>query len=241
MANNGKGVGNGKGLDQAEDNFANGYYEHNSNGAADKGLENALDHNPFSMSTTIDFDSGVNTITYSYYYYYYYETGGNYTQDGYTINWYDYEYYPWYYGYSPAISDTNGDGDNEFGGGTGYNTSTYGTLTEDSGETFSLVSVDVENDDGDGYYSYYYDYVYLQAYDASENDWTWSYNYDDGLDTWTTYVYDYDTYTYTTYGAVDSDVSGYYQDISELYLGTYSYYSYYYDSDAIALDNIEVA
>ena len=241
MANNGKGVGNGKGLDQAEDNFANGYYEHNSNGAADKGLENALDHNPFSMSTTIDFDSGVNDITYSYYdYYYYYYTAGNYTQDGYTLNWYDYDYYPDYYGYSPAIGDADGDGDNEFGGGSGYYDSTWGTLTQDSGETFSLISIDVENDDGDGYYSYY-DYVYVQSYDAATNDYAYSYNYDDGLDTWTTYVYDYDAGYYTTYGAVDSDISAYYQDVSSLDIGSYSYYSYYYGSDGISLDNIEVA
>lgn len=52
--------GNGNGLANAQENFANGYYDHNPNGNGDQGLENAKDHNPNlgSDANVYDLQSG---------------------------------------------------------------------------------------------------------------------------------------------------------------------------------------
>lgn len=182
----------------------------------------------------IDFDSGTNTVDYSNYY----SSGGSYQQDGYTFNWNWYNYYGYGDGYGVALDDPDGDGDNELSASPGgYYAYGYGNLTQDNGDTFSLVGLSVEGDDGTDYYGYY-DEAYVSHYNGNIN--TWAYNNDDGSDLWTVYSYDYSLGTYTAAGVQTNDLSPYFEDVSSLYLQTYNYW-HGYTQTPIAIDDIEVA
>lgn len=108
----------------------------------------------------IDFDSGTNTILYQDYY----STYGVYQQDGYSLNYYHYDYDYYYGGASDGgVVDLDGDGNSEFGivtDGTSYYSGVYGYLTKDDGGSFYLTGFDVVGDDGNGGY-YRYSYLYL--------------------------------------------------------------------------------
>lgn len=252
MPKGGNGKAQAKGHEQANENFANGYCENGPpNENAAKGLANALEHNPFECSTTIDFDTGNLTILWeysgSYWYYSYDYMGGTYEEDGYTISFstYDENYYYGTADIGVPVFDIDGDGDNEFGvndlGSDGYYyyydyEYTSATLTQDDGGNFSLLSWDtIYQDDGD-----YYDYDYLQLwhsdYDATENSYNESGAYTYDAVNWYTwdYSYDYDTgsYTYTNgYTTDQAEVAALFEDISALY---------FYMYDDMAIDNIEV-
>ena len=139
MAGNGNayGKGTGKGLDNAADNFANGYFEHNTNGAAGNGLDNAASNNAASQSTVIDFDSGVDVVTG--------DDGhggilGTYSQDGFTMEWRANQT-------DSVLNDVDMDGDLEFGSVNRIG-SVSGKITADSGENFAVESFDIVGDDG---------------------------------------------------------------------------------------------
>jgi hypothetical protein len=258
-ASSAKADNGNNGLEQANDNFANGYFEHNNNGKGDAGLANALEHNPFSRDTTIDFDDGDLTITgeYTYYYYgypYYDEMYGTWEEDGYTFTFttYDYNYYSYYYGDADIdvpVFDADGDGDNELGTndlGTNYNyydyEYTYGSLTNNDGSNFSLLSFDAELvDDGNPNY-YYYDYVqfYVSEYDATDNSYNYgyAYTYDDVTWSYYEYDYDYDTGTYTSYSSGsttdEAEVAALFDDVTTLQI----YISGDFTLDDIVLDEV---
>lgn len=192
----------------SDDNFANGYYEHNKNGAADKGLANALEHNGKGGddSIVIDFDTGEWTITYQYDYYYYSYMYGTYSEDGLTGYWQTYEdnYYNYWYGYDDAhvdvpFFDADGDGDNEFG--------------------VNLIGEDHD----DYYYDYEYSYMYLTA--DPEGD-TWASDIDMSLTSMDfTYTpdnsYYYYDYLYLWGSDTDLDSSGSY--LTNSYSSAYTY------------------
>ncbi len=240
MAKGGNGKAQAKGHENANENFANGMCENGApNENAAKGLENALSHNPFECSgTVIDFDSGVNTVTYDYGYY----VGGTYSQDGFSLDYYSYDYF----GYSDLadpIHDANGDGDNEFG--LNQDTSTYYywadsyfSMTADDGSSFSLDSFELEYvDDGT---DYYYDFAQFYTYEETEegsNVWEQNYAYTYDGEYWYTQVntYDYNTYDYDYQSGSTYDIEevlALFDDQAEL--------SFYASGD-FSVDNIEVS
>lgn len=197
-----------------------------------------------SDSVIIDFDSGVNTVTYDSYYY----KSGNYQEDGFTLNW----NVSGYYGpASNAIGDATNDGDNEFGyfdQNIGYYDYTYlysTTLTKDDGGTFSLVDFDLEY----GSVPYYSNYFSLShGYtDPTTGDWYYVSAYID-----TGYYYNSGGWSYNGRdengyfngsAANEADVAALFDDVSyvEFYAYGWEYAGYYYDRDGIQIDNIEIA
>lgn len=238
MAKGGNGKAQANGHDNANENFANGMCDNGPpNENAAKGLENALEHNPFECSVVIDFDSGTNTQTYDYGYY----VEGTYVQNGYTVSYHAYDYY-YYYGIGNPIHDSNGSGDNEFGSNPdyyGYYDYAYMSISADDGSSFSMDSFEVTYTD-DGYSYYYYDWVQFYTWEETSdgsNVWqdTGAYTYDNVNWYWYENTYDYNTYDYTY-------ESGYTSDLDEvLALFDDQETLYVYVGGDYAIDDIEVS
>lgn len=197
-----------------------------------------------SDSVIIDFDSGVNTVTYDSWYY----KSGTYSEDGFSINWNVSGYYG---AASYAIEDATGDGDNEFGyfdNNTGYYDYNYlysTTLTKDDGGTFSLVDFDLEFGSVPSYSNYF---ALNEGHtDAATGEWYYTYA---AIDTgyyynsggW--YYNGYDENGYFSGTATDeAEVAALFEDVTsiDLQASGWEYYGYYYDRDGIQIDNIEIA
>ncbi|MBB5515668.1 hypothetical protein FHS89_001680 [Rubricella aquisinus] len=235
-------------IDNAQDNFANGNARNAPNDNAQKGLDNALENNPFSQGTVIDFDSGTWTTSYEYDYYYYQYIYGTYTEDGYTMDMYTgVDNYYYYYNNGDLgvpIHDSNGDGDNEMGVNYSsptddpyYYNYTYeytsATIRADDGQNIDLEEVEIIfNDDGvETYYSY--DLVQIISFGGDNNSNTYDYDlfytYGDGTYYVQNYSYDYSTgaYDYTNTTTTDED-----EAIAALGEGEY-YTVYLYGDGAI--------
>lgn len=256
MAKESKNANHKNGHDNANDNFANGYFA--KHGAPNQGLENALEHNPFSINngSVIDFDSGLMTINYSYDYYGYGGyMQGTYAEDGYTLSFTSQAYD--YYGYhsdgnvtfGDPVYDADGDGDMEWGvdfSSTNsdsyyywnYNT-TYGWLTNDTGANFSLQSFEASYDDTPDTYGWHYDHLqfYTSSYDQAANVYSWSSAYTQDNVTWYTNetVYDATARSYTEYVSGTTtdlaEVAALFQDVESLYI---------YTTEDFTIDNIEL-
>jgi VCBS repeat-containing protein len=201
-----------------------------------------------SDSTVIDFDSGTNTVDYDYGYYQY----GTYQEDGFTLNWWseEYDYYYYYYGDTvPAVTDIDGDGDRELGV-DGDVTSYYyygyqyagGTLTQDNGDSFSLIGFEMVGDDASSYYNY--SYFQLYSYSNGWSDYTYAYTYDDGQEIW--YVGGYNNGVWSSYQTDQATVAdSVFEDVDALYFYAYTEDYYGYGSNGngigIAIDNLEIA
>lgn len=236
MAKGGNGKAQAKGHENANENFANGMCENGApNENAAKGLENALSHNPFECSgTVIDFDSGVNTVTFDGYY-----ITGLYTEDGYTLEYYSYDWYS-YGDLENPIHDSDGSGENEFGmiyadDGYYYYGDAGFTITADDGSAFSLdgfdLSFDYDGNSGFGEYASFYVY----ESDATYYSYTSAYTPDNV--TWYTYEYYRD---YTT--GITTNESGSTTDMDEL-LALFGDQTElrYYATDEFTIDDIEVS
>lgn len=237
MAKGGNGKAQANGHENANENFANGMCENGApNENAAKGLENALSHNPFECGgTVIDFDSGVNTVTYDYGYY----ITGTYAQDGYTLQYYSYDWYYYNSGIANPLHDADGSGDNEFGfngdGDSYYYYSDAGfTLTADDGSAFSLDGMDILYNPDGSYYYYEYLYVAGGGNDGSAYSWSSAYTYDNV--NWYTYDETYDSST----GSYNYEY-GYTSDVNDvLALFDDQTYLYVYTTDDFAVDNLEL-
>ncbi|MDG1430785.1 MAG: Ig-like domain-containing protein [Paracoccaceae bacterium] len=198
-----------------------------------------------SDSVIIDFDEGVNTVTYSDWYY----KEGTYQEDGFTIDWHNYGY--WYYGSNSAvpINDATGDGDNEFGyhdtntGYYDYNYLSSTTLTKDDGGTFSLIDFDLETgaDSASNYFSMYNGHT-----DATSGEWYYANAYIDDGYYYSTGGWYYDGYNengyYSGFTNDEAEVASLFEDVAsvELYASGWEYGGYY-DRQGIQIDNIEIA
>jgi hypothetical protein len=242
-------------IENAQDNFANGNARNAPNDNAQKGLDNALENNPFSQGTTIDFDSGTWTTTYEYDYYYYQYIYGTYTEDGYTFDVYTGvdNYYYYYYDMGDLgipVFDSNGDGDNEMGvnydyaaGDPYYYYYSYeysgATIRADDGENIDLEDVDIIfNDDGvDTYYSY--DLVQIMSWNADNDTTTYDYEsvytYGDGTYYMSSYMYDYSTGQSEFESSYTTD-----EDEAIATLGEGEYYNVYIYGDG-AIDDMVFA
>lgn len=243
--------------DDNDDNFANGYYEHNSNGPAGDALEEAED-NGHDNEVVIDFDSGDLVIIDSAFYAYgdgYFDDGlyGTYTEDGFTLEWQSYDYVcgiensdnlgaP-FVNQSNAnhheanehsddlafgVNYANGDSGNDDGG---YEF-TIGVFTKDDGGSFSLDDVDMAITDSDNYNK-----VLIGTDSTVGTVYTslGAYTYD--LESWTEYsfVYDFDAGTYdlsetsdnTWDDVLDSDI---FDDINTMTVQLYG---------SATMDNVE--
>ena len=204
MAGNGNayGKGTGKGLDNAADNFANGYFEHNTNGAAGNGLDNAASNNAASQSTVIDFDSGVDVVTG--------DDGhggilGTYSQDGFTMEWRANQT-------DSVLNDVDMDGDLEFGSVNRIG-SVSGKITADSGENFAVESFDIVGDDGSSN-----GFINIIAVNEEDGSLLKVANADDGRDLWTGYYRDGATGDVDSVELTSAEAIAFLDDVSSVQL-----------------------
>lgn len=166
-----------------------------------------------------------------------YYNQGLYTEDGYTLEYYSYD---WFYGIvENPIYDSDGSGENEFGltysdVGQFYYGDAGFTLTADDGSAFSLDGFDISfDDDGDSYYGEFASFNVNES-DSTSRNYTSASTSDNVTWYWSEFSRDYTTGITTRESGSTTDINeilALFDDQTELG---------YYGTEDFTIDDIEL-